>query len=137
MRHLTALLLTVIATTARADLTYIAVPASASKGVKETVAVAWPKAVKACPGFKKYEGDLTFKEVTDNFAYAPPESMFIDVVFKVSDSPKLIPSTYKAFGHTCYFSISPDGSTLSIAKSPCARVCVDQRDVAGNYSKRL
>jgi hypothetical protein len=137
MKYLTALLLAIATPTAWADLTTISVPASASKGVKETVAAAWPKAVKACPGFKKYEEDLSFKEVEDNYSYAPAHAKRIEVVFKVSESPKQIPGAYRASGHTCYFSISPDGSTLSISKSPCASICADQGGVTGDFTKKL
>ena len=137
MKYLTALLLAAATTTAWADMTNVSVPGNVSKGVKETVATAWPKAVKACPGFKKYEGDLSFKGVEDNYSYAPDNAKRIEVIFKVSESPKQIPSAYRAFGHTCYFSLSPDGSTLSISKSSCASVCADQSGLNGDFAKKL
>lgn len=88
--------------------------------VKALVEVAWPKVMRSCPGLSKFSPDLTFAGLEDNFAYAPENTQRIDFKFKVDDKPSAIPPAYRAQGHTCYFSVSRDGGTLAISKSPCS-----------------
>ena len=103
----------------------VTVPTTASAGVADVVAAAWPKAIQACPGLVKFATDLSFVGVEDNYSVAPPHARRIDVKFKVAESPKQVPAEYRAFGHTCFFSLSPDGTKLSIAKTACASICLD------------
>lgn len=107
------------------ELQPVTVSSSASKGVKEVVDAAWPKAVKACPGLVKYAADLTFAGVEDNFSFAPVHAQRIEVMYLVAKDPKLVPADYRSSGDTCYFSLSPDGSKLAISKSACAKLCLD------------
>lgn len=108
-----------------AELQPVTVPTTVSKGVKEVVDTAWPKAIKACPGLVKYAGDLTFDGVEDNYNVASANDRRIEVKYQVAETPKQVPAEYRAFGHRCFFSLSPDGSTLSISKSACANLCLD------------
>ena len=88
----------------------------------EDQAVIWeyaPRISNICPGFAKYG------EVLEDVRFESYSDEGIDLVFKVSDRSK-IPSEYLAFGHTCYFRIFRDGTTLSIAKRPCQSVCFDK-----------
>ena len=108
-----------------AKLQAVTVPTTVSKGVKEVVETSWPKAIKACPGLVKYAGDLTFNGVEDNYSIAPAHAQRIEVMYRVAETPKYVPAEYRTSGHMCFFSLSPDGSTLSISKSACANLCLD------------
>lgn len=107
------------------ELQPVTVATTASPGVKEAVEAAWPKAIKACPGLTKYAGDLTFDGVEDNYSFAPDHAKRIEVKYRVAESPKQVPAEYRASGNTCFFSLSPDGSKLTVSKSACAKVCLD------------
>lgn len=48
----------------------------------------------------------------------------------MAEDPNSVPAEYRAFGHTCYYSLSPDGGSLSISKSPCAKLCLDDASAA-------
>lgn len=100
-------------------------PATVKPEIGAVVQGAWPKALKACPGLVKYADELKFSGVEDNLSYAPEHARRIDVKFKVPESPKRIPADLQASGHTCYFSLSPDGTKLTVSKSACAKVCKD------------
>ncbi|WKB50553.1 hypothetical protein [Eleftheria terrae] len=120
-----------------ADPAAVTVPPAASKGVRETVATAWPKALKICPGLNKYAGDLTFAGVEDNYSHAPKHAQRIEVKFKISEQPTRLPATFRVAGHTCYFTLAPDGSKLSISKAACAALCLDGTPPAGDLVKPL
>jgi PBP1b-binding outer membrane lipoprotein LpoB len=87
--------------------------------IKSTVEQAWPKIKATCPGLQKYWSDLQFAGIEDNLSFAPENAKRIEIKFSVSESPERIPSSYRAAGHTCFFSVSPDGKKLGISKSPC------------------
>lgn len=120
-----------------ADVAVVPVPRSASNGVKEAVSSAWPKALKACPGLSKYASDLAFVGVEDNYDYAPKQVQRIEVMFKIAENPERIPASFRAAGHTCYFSLAPDGRKLTISKSPCAALCLDGDVPPGDFVKLL
>lgn len=109
---------------------------TASAGVKETVAAAWPKVLQACHGLTSFQADIEFAGVEDNYGYAEGRAKRIEVMFRVAESPRMIPPEYRAGGHVCYFSISPDGSRLTISKRPCASVCLAQ-PFDGEFSRPL
>jgi hypothetical protein len=125
------------ACTAVAGTLDIAVPSEASAGVEKTVQKAWPKALQACPGLTKHAADLSFAGVEDNYGYAPEHAKRIEVMFKVAASPKSIPASYRAAGHTCYYSIASNGSKLTISKSACAAVCNDAPTAISEIVKPL
>jgi hypothetical protein len=120
-----------------ADVTVVQVPSSASNGVKEAVSLAWPKALKACSGLSKYASDLTFVGVEDNYGYAPKQVQRIEVMFKIAENPVRIPASFRTAGRTCYFSLAPDGSKVTISKSPCAALCLDGAVPPGDLVKPL
>ena len=114
------------------ELPPVTVPTTAGKGVREMVNTAWPKAIKACPGLVKYASDLTFDGVEDNYGYAPAHAQRIEVKYVVAENPKHVPNEYRVFGNRCFFSLSPDGSKLSISKSGCVNLCLDRTGAAAS-----
>jgi hypothetical protein len=58
----------------------------------------------------------------------------IQLQLKVKDSPNLIPASYRAGMHTCYFDLSLNGNRgLSISKSPCQKLCaMSENEMAAN-----
>lgn len=113
-------------------------PSDINPQIKQVVEVAWPKMLAACPGFNRYASDMSFAGIEDNLAYAPDDAKRIEVKFKVTESPVRIPVSYRAFGHTCYFGVTPDGKKLTISKSPCASICANSEiSTTGNYEKPL
>lgn len=98
---------------------------------------SWPKVMAACPGLTKYAVDLSFAGVEDNLEFAPDDAKRIEMKFKVSENPTRVPASYRAFGHTCYFGVSPDGKNLLISKSPCASVCFDSVIASSEYKGLL
>lgn len=106
-----------------ADLDPVRIPTTATSEVRQIVEKGWPKVEAACPGFQRFKADLTFKGIEDNLAFAPAHAKRVDVVYQVKPDPKVIPPEFRAFGHTCYFSISPDLKTLYVSKRPCASIC--------------
>ena len=111
-------------------LTVTAAPDSPPE-VVTLLAASWPKVLKACPGLQKYAADMQFAGVENNFSFAPPDAQRIDIVFKVSDQPRSIPSEYKAMGHSCYYSVNRSGNGLAISKSPCTAICRDAQTPPG------
>jgi hypothetical protein len=114
----------------------IAIAPETPAPIKSTVEQAWPKIKVTCPGVQKYWSDLQFAGIEDNLSYAPENTKRIEIKFSVSESPAKIPGSYRAAGHTCFFSVSPDGKKLSISKSPCASLCTDTEQ-SSEYSKDL
>jgi hypothetical protein len=113
-------------------------PPDINPQIKQVVEVAWPKMLAACPGLNRYASDLSFAGVEDNLAYAPDDAKRIEVKFRVAESPTRIPVSYRAFGHMCYFGVTPDGKKLTISKSPCASICASSEvSTTGNYEKPL
>lgn len=113
-------------------------PPDINPEIKQVVEVAWPKMLAACPGFNQYASDMSFAGIEDNLAYAPDDAKRIEVKFRVAESPVLIPVSYRAFGHMCYFGVTPDGKKLTISKSPCASICANSEiSATGNYEKAL
>lgn len=89
---------------------------------------------RICPGIRKYSGDLSQGEavkmqsanLTDERELGWKKSVSIGIV--VSDSPRIIPSNYKATGHHCHFAVgvsAPFG--VSISKRPCIAICLDKK----------
>ena len=104
--------------------------------IKSTVEQAWPKIKATCPGLQKYSSDIQFSGIEDNLSYASENAKRIEIKFRVSESPAKIPGNYRAAGHMCFFSVSPDGKKLNISKSSCASLCTDTEE-SGEYSKDL
>jgi hypothetical protein len=114
----------------------VVVPPETPSSIKSTVNTAWPKIKATCPGLQKYSSDLQFSGIEDNLSYAPEHAKRIELKFRVSENPTKIPSSYRAAGHMCFFSIAADGKKLSISKSPCASLCTDV-EKSGEYAKDL
>lgn len=121
-------------------------PLPALKGNPQAVAIVtdnWVKFLNMCPGLSKYQDALTFGRLYDHLDLDPEwyseEELGVEFTFKVSHHPDLIiPVEFMVYGHTCYYFISADGSELTISKSMCASLCVDEPlDHTGNISGNL
>jgi len=55
---------------------------------------------------------------------AMEETSRVEVVFKITDNPVKIPNSFRAWGHTCGYGISPDGRSIRIQKRTCVSVCL-------------
>lgn len=104
--------------------------------IKTTVEDVWPKIKTICPGLIRYSSDIQFAGIENNLSYAPENAKRIEIKFRVSENPTKIPDSYRAAGHMCFFSLSPDGKELNISKSSCASLCTDTEET-NEYSKAL
>jgi len=102
------------------------VPANLGPHAKNLAEKSIPKIRAACPGLNKYGNALVYKGIEDSLNYANK----ITVMFNVSDDKSDIPNDYRAWGHSCYIDVDASGEKISIAKSPCKAVCLDQ-DITG------
>lgn len=102
------------------------------KGSPEAVALVtnnWDKFLNLCPGLSKYQEALTFVNLNERLDpewFTESWERGVDVNFKVSDNPDLTPIEFIVRRHTCQYFISADGSELTIYKSMCASLCVDE-----------
>lgn len=86
----------------------------------------WPKLLAHCPGLNKYQNDLTFEDIEDSVDPVMEEMSRADVTFRIAKDPQIIPDSFRAWGHTCRYGISPDGMTLRIQKDVCVSICLDK-----------
>ncbi|EJL6858795.1 hypothetical protein NMS86_001247 [Vibrio cholerae] len=97
----------------------------ALEGEQATIEIVdsnWDKLIAKCPGLNKYSADLTYDGLTDMTYLDTPMSR-VEIKFKVAKEPSVVPNSFKAWGHTCAFGISPDGKNLRIPKDLCVSVC--------------
>lgn len=86
-----------------------------------------------CPGLRRYLVDLSQgRPVTVG------EPLYLDreergwkdavyVEFVVADRPKAVPAAFRAGGHRCHFSVSPDAPAgVSVAKTECVSLCAGE-----------
>lgn len=108
--------------------TTLSVPAN-MKGDAEAIALVknnWHRLVRHCPGLTRYQKDLTYQELRD---YSDPmfeEMARVEVVYRVADDMKMIPTYTNARGHACGFGITPDEISLIIQKQACVEVCLGE-----------
>lgn len=81
------------------------------------VSKALPAIRQACPGLDTYSSQFKQIRVENNYRTA--------VVFDIPEAAR-IPDAYKAYGHTCFIEIAPDGSGIFVEKMACKSVCLDQ-----------
>ncbi|GLT18867.1 hypothetical protein GCM10007938_26490 [Vibrio zhanjiangensis] len=94
-------------------------------GKSDVVQIAeqgWDKLLTACPGIAEYSSDLFYEGLSD-WTYLDTPMSRVEVTFKVADHPSKIPSALRAWGHTCSYAISTDGSSLRIQKDLCVSIC--------------
>lgn len=76
-----------------------------------------PQIAEVCPGFSKYESELTLFRIQNNPGYD------VNISFKVPEKSSIIPQNFYAYGHTCYYGISRNGKVLTISKKGCKAIC--------------
>lgn len=92
----------------------------------------WGKLLTHCPGLSKYHNDMVFLNIEDMLSPDMEDMARVDVVFKITDKPKTIPDEFRAWGHTCQYSISPDGNSIRILKDVCVSVCLKSKNTSMN-----
>ena len=95
-------------------------PESTPPEVAARIKAMWPAIVDRCPGLKKYWPSLEFRGV-ETF----PECSAA-LAFKVTEEPGHFPAQYRSWGHNCWLCIADDGSTVTIWKSACQELFLDQ-----------
>lgn len=103
----------------------IVIPENISHTAKQLIIKSLPKIKRVCPGLNKYSRSLQQAEIIDDLNSEFVEYRRVTISFKVSDGKSDIPNSYRAWGHTCYMDISPDGKFLTITKDPCKSVFTD------------
>ena len=96
----------------------VSMPADAKPEDKAFFGEFYPRVEKACPGLEKYASGLKFEGIEYNYN--------TDFVFKVATDDRTLPNAWMAYGHTCYFGVSKDKSSLSVAKLPCKSLCLGE-----------
>ena len=99
------------------------VPATLDPVSKEVVIGEWPKVKQACVGLDRYAPGIKVVDVQANNT--------IDILVSVPDSGSGVPDRYMAGGQTCYFSVGPDGKSLTVAKEGCKALCLDRSIAPG------
>ena len=94
------------------------VPAALSPAAKDLAVAAWPKIKQACVGLDRYAKGIKIAGIQENTT--------IDVLVSVPETGSGVPDRYMASGQTCYFSLAPDGKSLSVAKEGCKALCLDR-----------
>jgi hypothetical protein len=85
---------------------------------------SWPKLMAHCPGLSKFQTDLSFQGIDDMLDPFMEEMSRVEVKFKIAEEPTAIPNSFRAWGHTCGYGISPLGAILRIQKDMCVSVCL-------------
>ena len=94
------------------------VPAALSPAAKNVAVEARPKIKQACIGLDRYAKGIKIAGIEEN--------MTIDVLVSVPETGSGVPDRYMASGQTCYFSLAPDGKSLSVTKEGCKALCLDR-----------
>ncbi|WP_052760868.1 MULTISPECIES: hypothetical protein [Photorhabdus] len=84
-----------------------------------------PTIRKMCPGLDKYADQFTDITVYEN-SYLSRTT----IKFHIDENTKL-PNDYIADGNNCFLDIEDNETVLSISKSACQSVCLDQQNVPG------
>lgn len=79
-----------------------------------------PAIRQACPGLDVYSSEFLNVRVQENYRTT--------IVFDISETAKL-PPLFRAYGHSCFVEISPDGKDIFIDKAPCKSVCLNRSQV--------
>ncbi|MCT8349584.1 hypothetical protein LGZ99_20885 [Photorhabdus temperata] len=84
-----------------------------------------PTIRKMCPGLDKYADQFTDVTVYEN-SYPSRTT----IKFHIDENAKLL-NDYMANGNNCFLDIEDNETVLSISKSACQSVCLDQQNVPG------
>lgn len=98
----------------------VPIPAGLPPDLVALAEQAMPQIPRLCPGWAKYESAYTNVALENNIVRGA--GGYLDLVVTVSGET---PSTYRAHGHKCSYSVSPDGAALSVSKRPCQSLCLD------------
>lgn len=99
--------------------------ADVSPDVQQRLTQAWPKVLTACPGLAKYYHEMQFERIVMAFPDATG-AYHANFVFNAPAGKSSIPTEFMAFGQTCYFGVSSDGTGLLVPKSGCQSLCLDR-----------
>ncbi|MCC8420907.1 hypothetical protein [Photorhabdus thracensis] len=88
-----------------------------------------PTIRKMCPGLDKYADQFTDITVYEN-SYPSRTT----IKFHIDENAKL-PNDYMANGNNCFLDIEDNETVLSISKSACQSVCLDQQNVPSGTLK--
>lgn len=107
-----------------------------SDEVKKLVTENWNNLLEQCPGLSRYQDDLKFSKITNYIDPIMGDESRVDITYIVTKDAQKIPNSYKAWGHHCHFGIKEDGNSLSISKSACISLCLDEvyLDDNANYT---
>ncbi|RJX32325.1 MAG: hypothetical protein C4516_04300 [Oxalobacter sp.] len=72
----------------------------------------------------KYERDADIYSERREFGWKD----FVEAKVIVADQTRVVPTTYRAGGHTCYFRMS--NNELTVSKKPCVKICNGGNDAA-------
>lgn len=97
-----------------------------SPEAKDLVSRSLPKIREACPGLEKFGTDLKNNIIHDYMGLDEKESRKVTIEVVVPNGESIIPDRYRAWGQHCYLDVSADGSSLSVAKTACKSVCMDE-----------
>jgi hypothetical protein len=98
-----------------------------SDEVKKLVTENWDAFLAQCPGLNKFQDDLSFSQMDDYLEpFMDDKEAWLTVTYVVSDDPKRIPNSYKAWGHHCHFRLYDHNKTIGVPKRACASVCLDK-----------
>lgn len=90
--------------------------------IKATVLGAWNKVRATCPGLDKYNEDMKWIGIENNYHY----SVVFELPEQTPENLGNIPVDYMTSGHKCFFDISHAGDKLYIEKYPCKSICIDK-----------
>lgn len=107
---------------------------SLSPRAKQVVDTAWPRIKAKFPGLHKYGDSVKVVAIEDMMSdRVDTEYRKVTIKLQVPYGKSSVPTSYGAFGHSCYLDISSDGSTVSVAKRPCKALLLDMPiDGTGN-----
>ncbi|NDK99460.1 hypothetical protein [Photorhabdus bodei] len=88
-----------------------------------------PTIRKMCPGLDKYADQFTDITVYEN-SYPSRTT----IKFHIDENAKLL-NDYMANGNNCFLDIEDNETVLSISKSACQSVCLDQQNVPSGTLK--
>lgn len=104
----------------------VPIPADLPPDLVALAKQAMPQIPRLCPGWAKYEGAYTKVALENNIVRGA--GGYLNLVVVVTGET---PDAYRAQGHKCYYSVSPDGAALSVSKRSCQSLCLDVDMFAG------
>lgn len=106
----------------------ISIPNTLSREARLLLLESLPKMRRAAPGFDRYAKDLTVVNIDEALLnFSDPGYRRLTVQMTLPRTPNFIPNEYKAFGENCFVDISRDGRWMTISKTSCKSVLLDER----------